>query len=55
MLRQETESYPITIGAWAHNKDDKVNTPDDECGFYIATEIYMLQPMGVMALNRVPT
>ena len=34
MLRQEMESYPIFIGACAHNKEEtnKVKTHDDEFG-----------------------
>ena len=53
MLRQEIESYPIIVWAWAHNKDDNKQSDDSECecGLYIAPQIYMLLQIGVMALD----
>jgi hypothetical protein len=50
MLRQEMESYPIFLLAWAQNKDDNKQSDDSEYGQYIGPEIYMLLQMGVMAI-----
>ena len=57
MLRQEMESYPIIIGACAHNKDDSKQNEDTWWWMWvdIGKQIVMLLPMGVMALLRVST